>query len=276
MLILSESCNKDWLDYSPIDMYSESIEVYDSDATNFLNVAAVSIQPEFSNKQATLANMKQIVEKIVQEQPNVEVIVLPELALQWYWTDENQEQYQRSMADTIPGSSTNFMQQVADDNKVVIVFGLTEIDTSNNNLYNSQVLLAPDKELIKYRKRNLNDADIENGMTPGENGLVTVTINQVKCAMFICSDMQSASITNEINNSDVDVILHSLTSTTDLNPEISYLGLQMNKWVVFANRYGDEGFSKYSGFVQIINPSGSVSERAEGKNVYAYRKLGIY
>ncbi len=275
-LFLANSCNKDWLDYSAIDMYSAKIDIDDSNAPHFLHVAAASIQPHKTDKTQTLSSIELLVEKIKQEKPEVQVIVFPELALEWYWTDETPETYQRSMAESIPGASTNYIKILAMDNSVTIVFGMTEIDENTGKLYNSQVLIRPDGELIKYRKRNLNDADLENGMTAGENGLVTTTIGDAQCALFICSDMQSKSITNEVAESGIDVILHSLTSSTDFNQDISYVGMQMNKWIVFANRFGDEGISDYTGFIQIINPNGGISEYAVGKDIYVYRKIGIY
>ena len=273
---ITSSCQKEeWLDYSPIDMYSAKIEIDDKDAPSFLNVAAVSIQSHKTDKQATIENIRRMVKTIKIEQQNVEVIVFPELVMEWYSTDDK-EVYQRKMAETIPGKSTDAITEIASENNVVVIFGLTEIDTISNKLYNSQVLIRPNKELVKYRKRNLNSVDIKNGMSAGTNNLVVVTIGQANCAMFICSDMQNASITQELGNSDVDVILQSTTSTTDLNTEISYVGLQMNKWIVWSNRFGKENLANYTGFIQIINPFGSVSKRAEGNKQYVYRELGIY
>ncbi len=52
------SCKRDWLDYSPIDMYSAEIEYDDSGADKFLSVAAVSIQPDKTDKTVTLNTMK--------------------------------------------------------------------------------------------------------------------------------------------------------------------------------------------------------------------------
>ena len=88
--------------------------------------------------------------------------------------------------------------------------------------------------------------------------------------------MQSSKITKELANSKVDVILQSLTSTTDLNDKISYVGMQMNTWIVFANRFGTEGFYNYTGFSHIINPAGTITMRALGNNTYVYQKIGIY
>ncbi len=275
LLTILVGCKKDWLDYSPIDMYSAKIEYDDSDADKFLSVAAVSIQPSKTDKDSTLAKIKTMVEKIKAEHSDIQVIVFGEMMLGWYYDDEKKDAYQLEMSESIPGNSTAFIQNLASANNVNIVVGLSEHDSIEGKLYNSQVLVRPSGEIIKYRKRNLNQTDIDNGITAG-NEFVTADIDGVKVALFICSDMQSASISKEMASSDVDVILHSLTSSTDLNAEISYVGMQMNKWIVFANRFGTEGDFSYTGFVQIINPVGSVSERAEGKDVYVFRKLGIY
>jgi len=273
ILILS-SCNKDWVDYSPIDMYSANLEYDDSQATKFLNVAAVSLEISKDDKNANIQNIKLMTEKIKSEHSDIQVIVFPELALEWYWDEIQKSEYQKLMAETIPGAATDSLSKFAAENNVTIVCGLTEKE--GENLYNTQVLIRPNGELIKYRKRNLNITDIDNEMQSGEDKLVTTEIDGIKVCLFICSDMQSNKITKEIAESDVDVILHSLTSSTDMNPFVSYVGTQMNKWIVFANRFGTEGIFKYTGFVQIINPVGTVSNRSEGSNVYTFRKLGIY
>lgn len=269
------SCKKDWLDYSPIDMYSAKIDYNDSDAPKHLSVAAVSIQPSKTDKQETLDTIKSMVEKIKSEHNDIQVIVFGELILEWYYDSESKDAYQHQMAEPIPGASTDFIKNLAVVNNVNIVFGLTEIDTITQNTYNTQVLIRNNGDIVKYRKRNLNQTDIDNKMTAG-NELVVTEIEGIRAAMFICSDMQSDKITKEIADAKVDVILHSLTSSTDLNTDISYVGTQMNTWIVFANRYGTEGDYSYTGFTHIINPVGTISERAVGENVYVYRRLGIF
>jgi predicted amidohydrolase len=268
-------CKKDWLDYSPIDMYSAKIDYDDSNAPKHLSVAAVSIQPSKTDKQVTLQTIKTMVEKIKSEHNDIQVIVFGELILEWYWEEETKDEYQRLMSETVPGASTDYVKNLSMTNNVNIVFGLTELDTVTNNMYNTQVLIRPTGELIKYRKRNLNQTDIDNTFTAG-NDLVVTEIDGIKVALFICSDMQSNTITQDIADAHVDVILHSLTSTTDMNPDISYVGTQMNTWIVFANRFGTEGMFDYTGFTHIINPLGTISERAVGNNVYVYRNLGIF
>jgi len=275
LTMLLNSCQRDWLDYSPIDMYSAKMDYDETDAPKHLSVAAVSIQPSKTNKQETLDTMKTMVDQIKKDHSDIQVIVFGELILGWYFEETEKDAYQRQLAETVPGLATNFIKNLASINNVNIVFGLTELDASNTNLYNTQVLVRPNGEIVKYRKRNLNLTDLDNKITAG-NQFVTAEIDGIKAAMFICSDMQSAAITKEMCDAKVDVILHSLTSTTDLNPNISYVGTQMNTWIVFANRFGKEGYYDYTGFTHIINPVGSICNRSIGKNTYTYRKLGIF
>ena len=275
LLSLLTSCNKDWLDYSPIDMYSANIDYDDSKAPRHLRVAAATIQPSKTDKQITLNAIKSMVEKIKLEHNDIQVIVFGELILEWYWDEDAKEAYQLLMSEPIPGSSTDFVKNLSISNNVSIVFGMTEYDTISGNLYNSQVLTRPTGELVKYRKQNLNTTDLDNNFFAGDK-LVVTEIEGVRVALFICSDMQSNKITKDIADSKVDVILQSLTSSTDMNPNISYVGTQMNTWIAFANRFGTEGDFSYTGFSHIINPAGTICERSTGPNTYVYRELGIF
>jgi len=277
LAVVLTGCSNDWVDYSPMDMYMADVGYDDSQANRFLNVAAASLEVDKTDKDVTLDRMADMVATIMAEHPETQVIVFPELALEWYWDDAGGKEYQTVMAETVPGAATGTVTTIATANNVAIAFGLTELDGAD--LYNTQVLIAADGTLTKYRKRNLNLTDVDNGMSagvaPGESGLVTADIGGVTVCLFICSDMQSAAITRELADSGVEVILHSLTSTTDLNPTVSYVGTQMNTWIVFSNRYGVEGDFDYTGFVQVINPVGTVSARATGPGAYAFRKLGL-
>ncbi len=268
-------CQRDWLDYSPIDMYSSKIDFEDSTAPKRLNVAAATISPDKADKAATLTKMQNIIEKIKSEHADIQVIVFGELILEWYYDEESPTDYQREMSETVPGVSTNFIANLASENNVTLVFGITELDATSDKIYNTQVFIRPNGELIKYRKQNLNDIDIENGMTAGTEA-VFAEIDGVKVALFVCSDMQSAEVSKHITDEKVDVVLHSLTSTTDMNAEISYVGLQLNTWIVFSNRFGNENVFSYTGFAHIINPTGTICERSTGENEYVYRSLGIF
>jgi len=273
LVALGSGCSGDWINYSPIDMYMADIGYDDSSADRFIYVAAAALQTHKTDKDVTLGRLEAMVATIMADHPETQVVVFPELAFAWYWDEDGQEAYQRSMAEPVPGYLTGKVADYAAAHGVAIAFGLTESEAGK--IYNTQVVIKSDRSLTKYRKRNLNQTDLDNGMTAGDGGLVTVDIGGVKTCLFICSDMQSDEITRELADSDVEVILHSLTTTTDLNPTVSYVGTQLNKWIVFANRYGKEGDFDYTGFVQIINPAGTVSKREDGPSAYVFRRLGL-
>lgn len=276
LLLVACQKNKDWMDYSPIDMYSANVGYDDSKAPYHLNVAAASIQPSKTDKNQTIQTINQLVTEIKSVHPEVDVIVFGELILEWYFEPSQKGAYQRQMAELIPGPSTLQISQIAAANNVSIIVGMTEEDSSTNNtIFNSQVLIYPNGEIRKYRKRNLNETDKENGFTPGEEA-VNFDFKTIPAMLFICSDMQSLSLTKEVAASTAKVIFQSLTSTTDLNPSTSYVGTQLNKWIVFANRCGQEGDVNYTGFTHIISPVGTICERKTGTNCYVYRRIGLF
>ena len=268
-----QGCNGDWMDYSPMDRYNAGVTYDESLATKYLAVAAATISSDKLDKSVTLNRMQEMVETIVTEHPDVQVITFGELILEWYYDPETTADYQWMMSEMIPGPATDFIANLAALHHVYIAFGMAERD--GDKIYNTQVLMSPDGQIQTYRKRNLNDLDIENGFSAGSSFEETV-IGDVRVALFICSDMQSAAISEEMTDADVDVIIQSVTSTTDMSAEISYVGMQMNTWMVFANRGGEEDDFLYTGFSHIINPAGTITDRVTGTQVYVYHNLGIY
>lgn len=272
--LLLSSCG-DWIDYSPVDMYSAGVTYDDANAPRHLSVAAVSLHPAHSDKAANLDSISVISQRILAAHPDVQVIVFGEMILGWYWDDKLGKTYQQQVAEPIPGPSSKRLAALSDSLGVALVWGMAELDSVSGLFYNSQVLVKPSGELIKYRKRNLNETDKDNGITSADSTVVT-DLDGVRVGLFICSDMQSNNVTSDLLKARPEVILQSLTSTTDLSSHVSYVGTQLNTWIVFANRFGTEGDIEYTGFSHIINPAGTIESRVTGENAYVYRRLGIW
>lgn len=277
MLLLISGCkSSDWINYTPIDFCSAPVEFDDSQAKRRLRVAAASLQPEKYDKGQTLKNMENIIKKIKSERPQIQVIVFGETILGWYFDPELKGSYQAKIAETIPGNSTETLKRIAIENNVNLIWGMTEKDTIQNARYNAQVFIRNTGELTKYRKINLGGKDPDNGISRGDN-LPVFDIGGFKAVMFICSDMQSEEMTAKIAEIKPDVIFHSLSTTTSQWSEnVNVLGRQFNTWIIFANRFGNEGPSDYDGFSCIIDPAGKIRERCFGQNSYVYREIGAY
>ena len=89
-------------------------------------------------------------------------------------------------AESIPGPSTRYFGELAQQHHFHLVAGLVERDA--HLIYNTSVLIGPDGKLIgKYRKVALPRAEIEAGITPGTEYPVFDT-KLGKVAMMICYD----------------------------------------------------------------------------------------
>jgi len=94
-----------------------------------------------------LRRAEEVVKKSSQE--GCQAIILPE-CLDTGWTDPSA----RELARPIPGETSDRLLQMAKDNEVMVVAGLTELDGSR--IYNSVILIdETGKILLKHRKINV-------------------------------------------------------------------------------------------------------------------------
>lgn len=273
LIILMISCQKeDVIVQSLYDLSGAPIKYDDSQATKFLNVATVSMK--FSrSREENIVNMKSTIFKIMQERPETELILFPETATGWYIDDNDPVNYQKSISDTIPGTTTDILSQIADSLNVNIITGITERD--NGKMYNSQVLISNEGRLLsKHRKYNLTPEDEKSGFSKGTASVDIVSINTIPTAMIICADVSSYRLTNYITDKKAKIIFHSMASNVD-EFFVDPVSRQFNAWVVFSNRTGREGDNKYSGTVYVSDPCGTIRTSSSGKETVLYFKIGV-
>ena len=157
------------------------------------------------------------------EHPDVRLILFPETTLGYYYRRSNLAEYQRSIAETIPGITTNVISQKAYEHQIYISFGMVEL--SGEVLFNSQVLIGPDG-LIRsvYRKRNLVPQDRRNGFTEGRDFVLDI-IDNIKVATIICADIDSLRVNRDIHRSGAELVLLPVaTETSPLNNLLPHNG----------------------------------------------------
>jgi predicted amidohydrolase len=109
-----------------------------------------------------------------------------------------------SVAEKIPGPSTEFFGALAKQHGLYLVPGLVERD--GPLLYNVAVLLGPDGALLgKYRKVCLPRGEIEAGLTPGHEYPVFAT-PLGKIGMMVCYDGFFPEVARELANRGAEVI----------------------------------------------------------------------
>lgn len=132
-------------------------------------------------------------------QKGADLVVLPE-SLTYYATGLAYN----DCAESIPGPSTTYFGELAEQHQTHIVAGLLERD--GHLLYNVAVLIGPDGQLVgKYRKVTLPRSEIEGGITPGnEYPVFNTTFGKV--GMMICYDGFFPEVARELTNNGAEVI----------------------------------------------------------------------
>jgi predicted amidohydrolase len=109
-----------------------------------------------------------------------------------------------SVAEPIPGPSTEYFGTLAKKHNLYLVPGLVERD--GPLLYNVAVLIGPDGKIAgKYRKVCLPRGEIEGGVMPGHEYPVFQT-RFGKVGMMVCYDGFFPEVARELSNRGAEVI----------------------------------------------------------------------
>ncbi len=107
-------------------------------------------------------------------------------------------------AESIPGPTTTFFGELAKKHRFHLVLSLYERD--QHLVYNTAVLLGPDGTFIgKYRKVCLPHAEVENGVSPGNEYPVFET-SLGRIGMMVCYDGFFPEVARELTNRGAEVI----------------------------------------------------------------------
>ena len=285
------SCgSKNTIIQSLYDISGAPLVYDDSGATKTLHAAAVCMRCS-KDKADNLTNMVAMIDSIVDDHSEIDLIVFGETILGWYYDPADPQGYQLSLAEPIPDppdavpvtpvdSALVRVATKAFDHNIYIVFGMGEL--VGGKLYNTQVLLAPDRTVqAKHRKIHLIDTDEAEGFTPAVRSAadplsLTITdINGIRAAMLICADVSDCWLATEINEQGVDLIIHSLASFEPAFT-IDAVSRQFNAWEIFANRCGQEAETDYAGNCYVADPAGTIRAGGEGDERYEYAAVRVY
>ena len=108
------------------------------------------------------------------------------------------------VAEPIPGPATDYFGQLARQHNLYIVVGLVERD--RHLIYNVAVLLGPDGSIAgKYRKVALPRAEIEAGISPGDEYPVFET-RFGRLGLMVCYDGFFPEVARQLSRRGAEVI----------------------------------------------------------------------
>jgi predicted amidohydrolase len=145
----------------------------------------------------------------------------------------NRPKYE-TIAEPIPGPSTDYFGSLAKRYSVHLVVGLYERD--EHLIYNVAVLMGPDGKLLgKYRKVCLPRNEVAAGISPGDEYPVFET-NFGKVGMMVCYDGFFPEVARELANSGAEVIAWPVWGC---NPELAAARACENHVYLVSSTYED-------------------------------------
>ncbi len=224
-----------------------------------LHVATVAMTPDL-NPQISRDRMKQIVGETVREHPDIRLILFGETILGWFYKKDETLEYHGSIAETVPGPTTDFIAEMAKVHDVYISFGLSE--RADEKLYNTQVLISPTGEVVaKHRKFWIRN----KVFSPGDQQLTTADVDGIKVAIIICADARSLKLLRAIRREHVDIVLGSLADYATNVRFNQIAGTFYDAWALVANRYGEEPPVMWHGLITITDPWARIRASGMGK-----------
>jgi predicted amidohydrolase len=163
-----------------------------------VRLAAVHYQPRDGRTNAEKCRLfAPLIAEAAQQQ--ADLVVLPE-TLTYYHSGRDYA----DCAEPIPGPSTEYFGQLAEQHDLYVVAGLIERD--GHLIYNVAVLIGPDGEIVgKYRKVTLPRTEIEAGVTPGFDYPVFET-RFGRVGMMVCYDGFFPEVARQLSQNGAEVI----------------------------------------------------------------------
>ena len=144
-----------------------------------ITAACGQIRPKFGETEANLSLICRLV-----QQNDTDLIVFPELATSGYEFRSRDETLELSL-DLVNGPEVRILAELASDTETCIVVGLPE--RVRLSVYNSVVLVQPDREITTYRKIHLFDCE-KSLFEPGDQPPPVRQTPVGRIGLMICFD----------------------------------------------------------------------------------------
>lgn len=179
-------------------------------------------------------NLKLLTEAVMDlAKKQAQLIVLPELHNSHYFCQtESNDNF--SLAETIPGPTTDYFSKMAADNKVVIVASVFE-KRASGLYHNTAVVLDSDGSLAgTYRKMHIPD---DPGyyekfyFTPGDQGFIPVETSLGKLGVMICWDQWYPEAARLMTLNGADLLIYPTAIGWDPRDSVDEKQRQLDSWL---------------------------------------------
>ena len=192
---------------------------------------------------------------LLNEKPQLDLVVCPELFISGYGSFEKIRQY----SETSDGEYANKIASLAKKSSTAIVYGYPEIQ--GDSLFNSaQLFDSKGISIANHRKKILPPtADESKIFTPGQDSSI-FSINSIKVAIVICYELEFPEIIRDLALQGVQLIIAPTGQSSNWPAAARYncrtRAFENGLFVAYANSTGRLNDINFMGESKIIGPDG--------------------
>jgi len=225
-----------------------------------MRIAVVQFAPKYREKVKNLEALTALCHQA--SAGGAKIVVLPELCTTGYTYMSAKEALPDAEVLGLESPTLSTMLEIAQATRMVIIWGMIELDEGSGKLYNSQVLMKPNGKFESYKKLNFFGNDYLWG-TPGTATPPIVSVGAKKVGLLICRDVRDKSHDLETiySKGDAQIVCLSANWGAGAFPANSWMDFAKNNdcYLAVSNRYGKEANLDFGhGGVGIISPDGVV------------------
>jgi len=229
-----------------------------------IRVALAQINCRREDKAENMKKMEEMVTKAKKQA--VDLVIFPELSLTGYVVrDQTYE-----LAETIPGPSTKFMEDIARKTEAYIIFGMPELsEKTQATIYNTAVLVGPEGFIGRYRKMYLPTHSVFEEKRYFRPGYQTTVFDTKlgKIGLIICYDIFFPEVSRLTRLKGAQLIVCISASPairrTFFETLTAARAVENTAFLAYVNLVGIEDGLQFWGGSRLIGPNGKVLVQAK-------------
>ena len=229
-----------------------------------ITLALVQISSQRGNKQETLGKIEELTTKA--KKLGADLAVFPEMCLTGYVVRD--QLYE--LAETIPGPSTNKVEDIARKTGMHVIFGMPTLsEKTRATLFNTAVFVGPKGTIGTYHKMYLPTHSVFEEKRYFRQGYQAAAFNTPigNIGLCICYDLFFPEVTRLTRLAGAQLIVCISASPAVRRNYFEILAsaraLENTAYLAYVNLVGVEDGLQFWGGSRLINPTGDIVAKAK-------------
>jgi predicted amidohydrolase len=229
-----------------------------------IKLALAQISSRRENKRENLRKFEEFTKKAKEEA--ADLVIFPELSLTGYVVHD--QIYE--LAETIPGPSTQRIEELAKKTGIHIIFGMPELSKkAEATIFNTAVFVGPNGVIGKYRKMYLPTHSVFEEKRYFRPGYQTAAFNTPlgNIGLCICYDLFFPEVCRLTRLKGAELIISISASPAVRRSYFEILttarALENTAFLAYVNLAGVEDGLQFWGGSRLISPTGDVLAKAK-------------